>query len=74
MDLRPHELVRESDGSFLVHTRAYTDPGIYDLEMRRIFESSWIYVAHESQIPEVGNYVTTAAAGTSPRAGRSAVG
>jgi phenylpropionate dioxygenase-like ring-hydroxylating dioxygenase large terminal subunit len=65
MDLRPHELVRESDGSFLVHTRAYTDPGVYDVEMRRIFESTWIYVGHESQIPEVGDYITTSA-GTQP--------
>ena len=65
MDLQPHELVRESDGTFLVHTRAYTDPGVYDLEMRRIFESSWIYVGHESQVPEVGDYITTSA-GTQP--------
>lgn len=65
MDLDPSELVRETGGTFLVHTSAYTDPGVYDREMRRIFESSWIYVAHESQLPEVGDYVTTAA-GTQP--------
>ncbi len=65
MDLQPHELVRESDGTFLVHTSAYTDPWVFDLEMRRIFESSWIYVGHESQVPEAGDYVTTSA-GTQP--------
>lgn len=63
MDLAAHELVREDDGTFLVHTRAYTDPGVFELEMRRIFESSWVYVAHESQIPEPGDYVTTSAGG-----------
>jgi phenylpropionate dioxygenase-like ring-hydroxylating dioxygenase large terminal subunit len=65
MELEPHELVREADGTFLVHTRAYTDPDVHDLEMRRIFESTWIYVGHESQIPEPGDYITTSA-GTQP--------
>jgi phenylpropionate dioxygenase-like ring-hydroxylating dioxygenase large terminal subunit len=65
MVLKPSELVRESDGTFLVHTSAYTDPDVYDVEMRRIFESTWIYVGHESQIPEVGDYITTSA-GTQP--------
>lgn len=59
MEIKPHELVQEKNDSFLVHTSAYTDPYIFDLEMQRIFESNWIFVAHESQIPEIGDYVTT---------------
>ena len=39
-----------------VHQRVYADPDIFDLEMERIFERSWIYVGHESQIKAAGDY------------------
>lgn len=42
-----------------VHSRIYTDPVVFDAEMRRIFYSTWVFVAHESEIPEVGDYKTT---------------
>jgi len=42
-----------------VHRRLYTDPAIFDIEMTRVFAASWCFVAHESQVPEVGDYVTT---------------
>lgn len=42
-----------------VHRRVYTDPAIFDLEMRNIFEATWIYVGHESQVPNHGDYATT---------------
>ena len=38
------------------HRKAYTDPEIFDLEMKRIFENTWIYVGHESQVPNPGDY------------------
>lgn len=41
-----------------VHRRCYTDPELFELEMRRIFGAAWIYVGHESQIPNVGDYVS----------------
>lgn len=40
------------------HRRLYTDPEIFDLEMERIWGRSWIYIGHESQVPEPGDYVT----------------
>src|SRR5216110_380235 len=42
-----------------VHRRVYVDPDVYELEMDRIFGRSWIYVGHESQVPNVGDYFTT---------------
>ena len=42
-----------------VHRSVYTDPEIFDLEIRRIWGMAWIYVAHESQIPEPGSFFTT---------------
>ncbi len=38
------------------HRKAYTDPEIFDLEMDRIFERTWIYIGHESQIKNPGDY------------------
>ena len=42
-----------------VHKRVYTDPEIFELEMQRIYGQAWIYVGHESQIKQPGDYHTT---------------
>jgi len=41
-----------------VHRRAYSDPEIFDLEISQIFERTWIYAGHETQIPRAGDYWT----------------
>lgn len=42
-----------------VHRRVFEDPAVFDLEMERIFGRAWVYIGHESQIPEPGDFVTT---------------
>jgi benzoate/toluate 1,2-dioxygenase subunit alpha len=37
----------------------FTDPGLFELEIKHIFEGNWIYLAHESQIPNKNDYFTT---------------
>ena len=37
----------------------FTDPALFELEMKHIFEGNWVYLAHESQIPAVNDYFTT---------------
>jgi len=49
------ELVR----SDRVHRRLYTDPVIFDAEMELIFERTWVFVGHESEVPHPGDYKTT---------------
>ena len=43
-----------------VHRSLYTDPEIFELELKRIFGAAWIYVGHESQIRNIGDYFCTA--------------
>ena len=42
-----------------VHRRLYDDPAIFELELERIFGSAWIYVGHESQVKDPGDYFCT---------------
>jgi len=41
----------------------YTDPQIYALEQQRIFERTWVFVAHASEFKEPGDFRTTDIAG-----------
>ena len=45
---------------FRVSTQVYCDPGIFQDEMHNIFEKTWVYVAHESEIPSPGDYKVAA--------------
>lgn len=38
--------------------RTYRDQALFEAEMRTVFARSWIFVAHESEIPEGGDYKT----------------
>src|SRR5229473_2376945 len=41
-----------------VHRRIYTDPDIYRDEMARIYGRTWVFIAHESEVPEPGDFKT----------------
>lgn len=45
-------------GPTRIHRRVYTDADVFDIEMERIWGRAWIFIGHESQIPEPGNYTT----------------
>jgi phenylpropionate dioxygenase-like ring-hydroxylating dioxygenase large terminal subunit len=41
-----------------VHGDAYASDDIFERERDRIFHRGWVYVAHTSEVPETGDYVT----------------
>jgi benzoate/toluate 1,2-dioxygenase alpha subunit len=55
----PRELIRETRNDFRVATRIYTDQSIFEDELNKIFARCWVYVGHESEIEEAGDYKTT---------------
>ena len=42
-----------------VHKACYADEQIFEKELENIFYKSWIYIGHESQVPNPGDYWTT---------------
>jgi nitrite reductase/ring-hydroxylating ferredoxin subunit len=46
-----------------VHRDVYTDAAVFELEMARLWQRSWLFVGHASQIPAPGDFVTTTLAG-----------
>ena len=59
MKLNENEALRTLVHPDRVHRSIYLDPEIFELEMQRIFASSWVYVGHESLIPKPGDYMAT---------------
>jgi len=42
-----------------VHRDVYTDADVYRLEMKHLFRNTWVFVGHDSQTPNKGDYFTT---------------
>lgn len=60
MSLQEHRpdvraLLRLDEG--LVHSDVYASPDVFELEMEKIFHNGWVYIGHESEIPDAGDYV-----------------
>ena len=49
----------KEDGVFRCRRDIFTNADLFELEMKHIFESNWVYLAHESQVPEINDYYTT---------------
>nr|BAH47614.1 benzoate 1,2-dioxygenase alpha subunit [uncultured bacterium] len=49
----------KASGVYRCRRDIFTDKALFDLEMKHIFEGNWVFLAHESQIPEPNDYFTT---------------
>ena len=49
---------RPGEGVFRVHRSVFTDPAVFALELERIFESTWVYVALDSELAGPHDFVT----------------
>jgi len=57
---RPDALLRLVDKEKgTVDRRIFTDQDIYDLEMERIFARAWLFMCHDSMIPNPGDFFMT---------------
>jgi len=52
------QLIVDKPEDFWVHSRVYKDDQIFEEEMRGIFEKTWVYLCHESEIERPGDYRT----------------
>jgi benzoate/toluate 1,2-dioxygenase alpha subunit len=49
---------RPAEGVFRVHRDVYSDPALFELEQKHIFERTWNFLALESQVPKPNDFVT----------------
>ena len=52
-----HAAVFDAVRRGMIPAHIYNDAEIFSLEKERLFSRSWMFVAHESEIPDVGDYV-----------------
>lgn len=50
-------------GIYRANRSIFTDEELFELEIKHIFEGNWIYLAHESQVRNPGDYFTTTSVG-----------
>jgi len=48
-----------SDDGCYVSRRVFTSPEVYEWEKRYLFGRNWLFLTHESQIPAIGDFVTS---------------
>ena len=63
--MHPNEIAdllvdKPSEQRFDVARRMFTDDELFELEMKHIFERTWIYLCHESQVANPHDFFTTA--------------
>jgi p-cumate 2,3-dioxygenase subunit alpha len=59
-ELQRQELILDDreNGIFRVNRRAFTDPAIFEIERREVFDRSWLYAGHVSEIAKPGDFIT----------------
>ena len=50
---------RIDEGQFAVHRDIFRDEFLFELEMKYIFESNWVFLCHASQLPKPHDFFST---------------
>ena len=50
---------RSAEGVFRLHRDVFRDEALFELEIRHIFESTWVFLGLESELPRPHDYLTT---------------
>jgi len=58
IDFASYLIDDKENGIYRADRKVFTDPEIYELEMKYIFEKSWMYLCHESQVKDPGDFFT----------------
>lgn len=55
--MRDHGSVLDNVRRGMTPAYIYNDREIFELEKERLFSRAWMFVGHESEVPEPGDYV-----------------
>ncbi|MPZ35035.1 MAG: Rieske 2Fe-2S domain-containing protein [Rhodospirillales bacterium] len=58
IELKEFIIDDRGNGIFRINRQAFTDPEILDVERREIFDRTWLYAAHVSEVAKPGAFVT----------------
>src|SRR3984957_5349734 len=50
---------RPGDGVFQISRRMYTDPDLFEVEIKEVFEKGWVFLGLSSQAPKSNDFFTT---------------
>src|SRR3954469_10909499 len=62
---QPALLVDPAQRVFKVARRNFVDHEIYEAEKEKIFDRSWLYLGHSSELPKPGDFISRSVAGRS---------
>lgn len=64
-NLDPQALIIDTPQThhYLVNKRAFADPALFARELQEIYGKLWLYVGHDTEIPNSGDFVTRTVAG-----------
>src|SRR4029077_18058133 len=54
------------NGIFRVNRRSFPAPAIFEIEKREVFDRSWLYAGHVSEIAKPGDFITRRIGGGAP--------